>query len=270
MHRHLKVFIATAAVAACAATLRSTSAVADDNAAATIQVLGVRSCAASYNGELLPFATWAEGVSVALLVKPAAGQVTGLDHGSRVKEFGDDTGADLFVGSSESGRQTGFGQNVQVAKDASAILVEVETPKQVTKGTKSIHVEGKLVLHTANGTEAKKVAIAFEDGAKWDAPIPITVEKCEETGNDEMPLTVTIKSTKSFETIAGWKFQDESGVEVKSMVFPAWSMGMGGETTYQLTMTLGKKIKKGDVILDVRKDVKTATVPFKLDVSLGL
>ena len=261
------VLIAAGLVGGAAALVGSNRAVAEDQPKFSVEVVGVRACGPAHK-ELTPFNNW-PGVSVALLVKAEGCQVTGMDSGSRVKEIGDDTGADLFVGGGDS-RQTSFGQMPQISKDATAILVELDSPKPATKGAKSVHIEGKLVLNTSNGTEQKKVEVKLADGEKFEmAGQSIDVEKCGDSGWEEMPLQITFKSNKSFETIAEWKFLDESGAEVKTQVSGHWSFGSGGEATHQLILNVGKKLTKGTLVCECRKDLKKATVPFKLDVAIG-
>lgn len=266
MRRALVAF-GVALVGGAALAIQSGRAVAEDSPKFTVEVVGVRNCAPAYK-ELTPFSTW-QGLSVALLVKAEGCQVTGMDSGSRVKEVGDDTGADLFVGSGES-RQTGFGQVPQVSKDAQAIMIELDSPKCPTKGAKVVHVEGKLVLNTANGTESKKSEVKLAEGEKFEVGgHSIEVEKAGDSGWEEMPLQLTFKSSKSFETIAEWKFLDESGAEVKAQVSGSWSFGSANEATHQIVLNLGKKLAKATVVCEVRKDLKKQTVPFKLDVSVG-
>lgn len=262
-------FAATAALLVGVAGLRiSKRAVAEDAPKFVIEVAGVRNCAPSYK-ELQPFNTW-EGTSVALLIKAEGVQVTGMDSSSRVKEFGDDTGADLFTGSGDMGRQTGFGNSQQVAKDASAIMLEVETPKAAAKGAKTAHVEGKVVLHTWTGSEPKKADVEYKEGAKVTAgPISFEIEKVADSGWDEMPMQLTFKSKKSFEGVAGWKFLDEGGAELKSSLSGTWSTGSGSELSYEYVINVGKKLQKGSIVVECRKDPKNMTVPFKIDATLG-
>jgi hypothetical protein len=271
MRRSIAVAACGTLIAGAAAFHASGRAVAEDAEKApsfTVEVVGVRTCGPAFK-ELQPFNTW-EGTSVALLVKAEGVQVTGMDEGSRVKEFGDDTGADLFLGSGEMGRQTGFNSSRQVAKDASAILLEVETPKCATKGAKTAHVEGKIVLHAWNGTEAKKVDAEFKEGAKVDAgAFAFVIEKVSDSGWEEMPMQLTLKSPKSFEAVAGWKFLDEAGAEVKSAMSGTWSTGSASDTTYEYVINVGKKLQKGAIVVECRKEPKNLAVPFKLDASLG-
>lgn len=267
MRMRAMVVAGVALLGAAAGIVQSGRAVAEDGPKFTVEVVGVRSCAAAYK-ELTPFNNW-PGTSVCLLVKAEGCQVTGMDSGSRVKEIGDDTGADLYVGSGDS-RQTGFGQMPQVAKDASAIQVELDNPKCATKGAKSIHIEGKLVLNTANGTETKKAELKIAEGEKVEmGGIAMEIEKSGDSGWEEMPLQITLKANKSFETIADWKFLDESGAEVKCQVSGSWSFGSGNEGTHQLVLNVAKKLQKGTLVCECRKDLKKQTVPFKLDIALG-
>ncbi len=267
MRKGALVVVAAGLVGGAATLVSSSRVTAEDGPKFTVEVVGVRTCGAPYK-DLSPFNNW-PGVAVALLVKAEGCQVTGMDSSSRVKEIGDDTGGDLFVGGGDS-RQTSFGQMPQLAKDASAILVEVDNPKCPTKGAKSIHLEGKLVLNTANGTEQKKAECKLAEGEKFEmAGLSIQIEKAGDSGWEEMPLQITLKSNKSFETIADWKLQDEAGADVKTQVSGHWSFGSGNEATHQLILNVGKKLAKGTFVCECRKDLKKANVPFKLDVGIG-
>jgi len=251
-----------------AVALHARRATAEDGPKFTVEVAGVRNVGASFK-DLTPLNSW-PGISFALLVKAEGCQVTGLDSSSRVKEVGDDTGADLFVGGGEA-RQTSFAQSPQVSKDAQAMMLELDNPTCPTKGAKSVHIEGKLVINTANGTESKKTDVTYETGQKFEmAGISIELEKVGESGWDEMPFQIQLKSSKSFETIAEWKFLDASGAEVKCQISGGWSFGGGNETTHTLIINLGKKLPKGTVVCECRKDLKKQQVPFKLDIPLGL
>jgi hypothetical protein len=208
-----------------------------------------------------------DGTLIEILVK-GEGLVGADAAASKILVAKDDKEGDLTKVSGWNKPE--IGNTPQCSKDNKAVLVQLKLPKPPTRGSKSIHVEAEIALITANGTEKKEGSVTFEKDAKVEfGTEPLVVSEVRDSGWAEMPLTVTLKGTKPLHWLADFSLKDDAGAEVKCRSGGRGWEGFGGKFTYNQMLQLGKKLTKGTLVLEVRKDMKTVTVPVALDVAIG-
>lgn len=249
----------------------------DAAAGAKVRVAGIRVVSEGVGKnktELRPF-NYNKGTTLALLVRLPAGGLIKFNRGaSKLSAMTDDKGSDFTRKPKKTGRfsfgsRTGFEMAFNaISKDGGAALVQIGSPNLPAKGATRVSVSGTLVFQRASRKQTfKQTGVALKAGTKIQAgKIPFTITKAGKPQWGNAAASVTLRTTQAGPELAGIRFLDAAGKEIKSSR-QSWSRG--GKMSSS-TYTLARKVDKVTVVMDYWTDLQTITIPFNLKTGLGL
>ncbi len=225
------------------------------------------------NSKLVPFNTFYSGTSLALLIESGGASIIKVDSdASKIDSFKDDGGNNLMVEVKGIDRN-GIGAFPRISEDGKSAMVEINAGGVPDAKAGKLAVEGTLVLQLAS----KKKTIK-------SAPFELKKGVVVKVGDIEMKLKDFGKrsfgeegveldfrtSNKAITLVAGVKFYDESGAQLKSEVGNASQMGFGNKYTFGREYEL-MKVVKGKLVVEfeIWSDMVEKKVPFKIAVGMG-
>lgn len=224
-----------------------------------------------------PFNQNEPGTKIALLVKSSGPGILGVeDKKSRIASMKDDKGNDLLAAKPKKDggfSRTGLWPFPKIAKDGKSCVLEVHAHGLPAKGARSIQVEGTLALLTAQGQEAVKQAdVKLQAGTKIKAgELELAVEKVGKDGfNDLFPFQVSFSGGKGGRSFSKVRFLDAAGKEIESRPGSVSRMSGFGDETWSWEYNLKSEVKACALEITLWRQLSEASVPFKLEVSLGL
>lgn len=225
--------------------------------------------------EVGPFNQNEAGTKIALRVSSGSAGILGLEEKKcMIVSMKDDKGSDLLAAKpkKESFSRTGIWPFPKIAKDGTSCVVELHAHGVPAKGARSILLEGTLALLTAQGQETVKQAVQLGKGAKIQSKaLELVVEKTGKDGfDDQFPFQVSFSGGKGGRSLAKIRFLDAAGKEIESKAGGVSRMSGFGEDSWTWDYNLKSELKACVVELVLWKQLGEASVPFKLEVSLGL
>jgi hypothetical protein len=210
-----------------------------------------------------------EGVRLKLRLIDPSNSIVSIDQkASKIASFKDDKGTDLMR---EKG---GFGPDPFSAHkfgEEALSEVEIQQPGVPAKGATKLQLKGELVVIRASGettVEQKNLALK-KDGKITVGPVPLTIDSVEDSGFGEMKLSVTLTTNKSMDAIKKIEFADAGGKAIEQQNMGSGSFGFGGQTTYQRTVGLAKKLDKATVRITHYGKQEAVKVPLELEFGVG-
>ena len=119
----------------------------------------------------------------------------------------------------------------------------------------------------------KKKDVALKEKTKITVgPLSLVISEvgAPEYQADEYPLSVTLQSSKRFDTLEKVVFYDEAGQEIESSSGGSSESRFMGSVTATETYNLTKKVDKATIVFTFWKDWKEVRVPFSVTTSIGL
>jgi len=241
-----------------------------------VEASGLRIVAPFSNADKLlnAFSARAPGTTVTLLIASETGGFVRLDPAaSAVLKFTDDKGTDLFARKpDEPASASGLNLSPVISKDGKACAVEVNATGTPAKGSTSLKLSGTMTMLCASArTEFVQKDIAVKNGSKITAPgLDLTLEKVGKPDVGDEPLSITLRASKSLDSIAEIKFFSADGKEIKSRSAGMAKMGVLGSLIVEWTFNLAETADAVTAKLYFWTDLKKKKVDFDLSVQVGL
>ncbi|MCY3023220.1 MAG: hypothetical protein NTW87_29945 [Planctomycetota bacterium] len=248
-------------------------------AGATVEAQGLRIVKPSPGGnDKLRAFNWFSGTTLALLVTVPQGGLVSFDRdASKVTSFADDKGKDLTK-SDGKGRfmsdKAGFEMMPNFSEDGKQCTTDVRAPGVPAQGATKLAVAGELVFQIA--TQKKDFAaenVALKADTKVAAgPIPFTITKVgkPEWGGDEAAFCITLEAKQDLSSVADIQFQDAAGKKIEGRRGSTSRMGFMNNVTITWEYNLKAKADAARIVITYWTDMKKVTVPFALNVGVGL
>jgi hypothetical protein len=150
-------------------------------------------------------------------------------------------------------------------------LVSMRTEKIPAKGTKSIQMEGDLVLVVGRELKTGDVEIVLDEGKELKfGPLNVTVGQIGDAYGEPFKKSFELSSKKPFDSIATIEFFDAKGKAVESSSGGSGSFGFGGDITYSRSWQIASDAKSIKAKISYYTKTETLKVPCKLEFGLGL
>jgi hypothetical protein len=242
-----------------------------------VESSGLRVVAPIRNSDELlhAFSARTAGTTVTLLVESGAGGFIKLDQAaSSVSKFTDDKGNDLFARKSADepvGASTLTFTPV-ISRDGKACSLEVSAPNAPAKGAVALKLSGTITMVCATAkTEFVQKDVLLKNGSKITAPdLNLTVEKVGKPDVGDEPLSLTLRATKTLDSIAEIKFFKADGKEIKSRSAGIAKMGVLGSLIVEWTFNLAEPADAVTAKIYFWTDLKKKKVDFDLNIQAGL
>lgn len=209
---------------------------------------------------LVPFNSFEQGVSVALMVSsPKGGLLDVNTEACKLETFADDKGTVLF--DSKNSFNKGFGSFNKVSKDGKVALVSVEGKIPLAAGAAKVTAKGTIALQVGSKTTKFQVARSvLKKGTKIKAgSIELTVTDAKPQG-DEINIDFETKTDPA--TVASIKFLGADGKAIEASKSSSGSMGFMGSKTYSFTYELKTSQPQLALEFEIWDDMKQINVPF--------
>lgn len=238
-----------------------------------IEAKGLRIISDGYGTDidgLKPFNSF-KGTSVSCLaVLPQGGIIKfDQDHSSLVK-FVDNLGTNLINDKIPIG--SGIGMMNEISSDRKAVMFEINGLNLPDKKAASVIASGHVSILTATSKKPFKIDnVALKVGSKFNiAGIQLEITKIGKPIWGEGAVSVTFSSKSDVSKIADIEFYDTKGGIIKSS-----SEGIGIQTlddkkTYEIAYNLQRQPETLNLSIICWEDMKKQSVPFNLQVSVGL
>lgn len=227
---------------------------------------GIQVVAQSYgkdNDALRPFQSFDEGVQLGILIKSAAGGITGfdLDKASAVETFTDDKGTALHKAGSF---KNGFGSFPKISADGKAGIITVEGTVPPAAGAAKVTLKGKVGVRMATKKETVKAGAVTEGAKLTCGALTIEVKSLKKSsGETQIELT----APGSMESITEINWLDAAGKKLEADRQGSGRMGFGNKVTY--SQSWGVKGTPATVEFVIWADLKTVEVPFHITTGIG-
>jgi hypothetical protein len=150
-------------------------------------------------------------------------------------------------------------------------LVSMRTAIIPAKGTKSIQMEGDLVLVVGRELKTGDVEIVLDEGKELKfGPLDVTVGQIGDAYGEPFKKSFELSSKKPFDSIATIEFVDAKGKAVESSSGGSGSFGFGGDITYSRSWQIASDAKSIKAKISYYTKTETLKVPCKLEFGLGL
>jgi hypothetical protein len=150
-------------------------------------------------------------------------------------------------------------------------LVSMRTAIIPAKGTKSIQMEGNLVLVVGRELKTGDVEIVLDEGKELKfGPLDVTVGQIGDAYGEPFKKSFELSSKKPFDSIATIEFVDAKGKAVESSSGGSGSFGFGGDITYSRSWQIASDAKSIKAKISYYTKTETLKVPCKLEFGLGL
>ena len=150
-------------------------------------------------------------------------------------------------------------------------LVSMRTAIIPAKGTKSIQMEGDLVLVVGRELKTGDVEIVLNEGKELKfGPLDVTVGQIGDAYGEPFKKSFELSSKKPFDSIATIEFVDAKGKAVESSSGGSGSFGFGGDITYSRSWQIASDAKSIKAKISYYTKTETLKVPCKLEFGLGL
>jgi len=242
-----------------------------------VKVRGLRVVGEVYDQDqsLRPF-SWSSGTTLVLLIQAGAENIIAFnDDKSEIKLARDDKGTDLLKSSGRGmNSRADFGSFPKISSDRKACMIDLDLPSIPASGAVKLECAGTIVFSCASDKESfEKKDVALKEKTKIEAgPLSLTISEvgAPEYQADEYPLSVTLQSSKRFDTLEKVVFYDEAGEEIESNSGGSSESRFMGSVTATETYNLTKKVDKATILFTFWKDWKEVPVPFSVTTSIGL
>jgi hypothetical protein len=244
-------------------------------AAPTTKVCGLRVVAPGYGEETEGVRAFNQfpGTTLALLVTlPDGGLIDFVREESKLEKFVDDTGVDLRAARGRFGGPQITSGSHMFSGDNTAAVVEIRSPGLPGEGAKQLTVEGVIALRCAAGKKtATQKDVKVAPGSKIEAgDVAFTLVKTGKPDWGEEPLQITLKSRQDCTEIAGFRFLDADGSEIKHTSGGGYTMSGMGTFDVEKKFNLAREVDTMSVEITYWVDCETVKAPFKITTSLGL
>jgi len=242
-----------------------------------IEVRGLRVVGEVYEQDqsLRPF-SWSSGTTLVLLIQAGSENIIAFDDDkSKIKLARDDKGTDLLKSSGRGmNSRADFGSFPKISSDRKACMIDLDLPRTPAPGAVKLECAGTIVFSCASEKESfKKKDVALKEKTKIEVgPLSLIISEigAPEYQADEYPLSVTLQSSKRFDTLEKVVFYDGSGEEIETSSGGSSESRFMGNVTATETYNLTKKVDKATIVFTFWKDWKEVSVPFSVATSLGL
>jgi len=233
----------------------------------------IRGVAGDEQNRLVPFNSFNPGTALALLLESPAAVIKFDEMASEIESFTDGEGTDLLVKAEGSFQNVGFGPFPKISTDGRTVLLEIVGGGVPAAGSTSIEAKGTLSLQTAS---EKKVVQSQPFELVKGTPVKVgeialELKRVAKPSFGDAALELEFEtSDKAVTMLAGVKFLDPEGNELKSDSAGSSSMGFGKRYTYGRSFTLEKPVE-GKVVLqfEVWTDLSEKRVPFSISAGVG-
>lgn len=240
-----------------------------------VSVAGVRIVGDGYgtdpSNSLRPF-SWSKGTSMALMVKVPGGGIISFDNdASKLSEVKDDKGTDLLK-SESSWSRSGFSMMAGISSDGTVSMPEFDAPQVPAKGAKEISVSGTLVFNQAREKKIfKQENLKLNLGSKITAgPVAFEITEVKKPAWGDAQLEVNLHAEQDVGALAGVRFLDAQGAEIKSETGMTGTSSMMGKVTVDKSFYLHQKVESATIELTYWMDMKQVSLPFTVKTSVGL
>lgn len=210
------------------------------------------------------------GVTVVAAITPPGGKIVSIDQmESKVDNFKDDQGTDLFAAKSDSPfNKPGFG--VMDNKQA-YLTAEIQCAGVPAKGATTLNISGKVSVKVAASTkDITADSVDLKAGASFqlgDMTLKITkAGMAKAMFGDKEEFTVNLSSAADLDRLAKLEFFDAQGNKVEAHK-SSWGGGMG---EYFAEYTFKQSLGQAKIVAACYQDMKTVEVPIALKTSVGL
>jgi hypothetical protein len=241
----------------------------------TVEARGIRIVGPGYTGDTLRPFNWSQGTTVALLIQVPGGGLIGFDQkASTIELFRDDGEKDLTKKRPGAfSFQRGYDRG-EISKDGKACLVEVGSPDLPSRGARSIHLKGTLVLQSATGKKSyRQEGVEARRGEKILAgPIPFRITrvgKPEWSFGDEK-FSITLEARQDITGVASIRFLDGSGMEIKTSQGGFRTTSSFGSTTATRIFNFQEEVGEFTVEVTYWTDVREVKIPYSLKIGVGM
>ena len=242
-----------------------------------VEVRGLRVVGEVYDQDqsLRPF-SWSSGTTLVILIQAGTENIIVFDDDkSEIKLARDDKGTDLLKSSGRGmNSRADFGSFPKISSDRKACMIDLDFPQTPVPGAVKLECAGTLVFSCASEKESfKKKDVALKEKTKITVgPLSLVISEvgAPEYQADEYPLSVTLQSSKRFDTLEKVVFYDEAGQEIESSSGGSSESRFMGSVTATETYNLTKKVDKATIVFTFWKDWKEVRVPFSVTTSIGL
>ncbi len=224
--------------------------------------------------ELRPF-NWFAGTTVALRYQSRDGGLLGIDaDASELKAFADDQGTDLLkeVPGQHTWNRNGFGNTSDVSEDGTQLLFELSAPQIPVKGARLINVRGHIAVIQAKTFATETIhAVSLKVGEKIKSTaVTYEITQIGKPQWGDAALAVTLKTTDDVDLIKGLTFTDEKGTVLEVDRGMSSRMGWQGNITTEVTYNFKEQRDACALQIESWTDRQIKTVPFDVDVAVGL
>lgn len=257
----------------CALTFSNSAGAQDVLEVKSLGLRVIREVPGKENEKLVPFNTFNKGTSVALLIESKGTAIIKVDtDASKITSFKDDAGNDLMTGGGRF-NSDGFGGFPRIGQTGKFAMVELDASGVPNEKSGKVEVEGMISLQLAS--EKKKIKSApfeIKEGVIVKlGDLEMELKKFGERSFKKEGVELNFQtSDKAVTLVAGVKFYDEAGAELKSEVGSDGRWGIGKKFTYSREYEITEKVK-GKVVMEfeVWSDMKEEKVPFKIAIGVG-
>jgi SLA1 homology domain 1, SHD1 len=202
--------------------------------------------------------------------------IIGMDaKKSRIAALVDDKKTNLLQAAK---REDDFGGSMfgplqaHIASGGHQCTLEVRAPNIPARGAAMIRLEATIVLQC--GADEKTVEqkdVALKHGSKVTiGPVPMTVERVEDSNFGDAKMMLTLASSKSMDAIKEIAFLAADGSTIKHDSMGQGQSGFNDNITYEASYGLHQKVDAVTIQLTYFSKVEELPLPLKIDVGLGL
>lgn len=227
------------------------------------------------------------GTTVSFLIpSPKGAEALGLADEAKIEKFVDENKTDLLVKAKPkalfSGMTTMFGGAVndsplsenQIDDDGRWMIVDCFAPNRPAPGSKTVRVEGMLVLRYGKGSKTSEHKnIPLDGKGKFSvAGETITVVKSKNkpfnfpgSNRPEMKQTITLSSKKPLDSFFSITFYDSKGKEIE------FNQSMNGSMndTFFENYDLAVEVDSLSIEVEEYETIETVKIPVSQTVGLG-
>ena len=156
------------------------------------------------------------------------------------------------------------------------VIIDCIAPNRPVAGSKTVRLEGKLVLRCGKGSVVKEHKnISLDGKGKFEAGgTTVTLKLANQQGGfqfggmegNETKMSISLTSNKSLDAITGYTFKNSEGKEID---FQEGGYGYGGDTVFE-NYELAEKVDSLTIVTEEYELVEEIEIPFAQTVSLDL
>ncbi len=216
------------------------------------------------------------GTTLNLLLANPKRNIIGMDSKkSRIAALVDDKKTNLLE---TAKRDNDFGGSMfgplqlNVAPGGHQCTLEVKAPQIPARGATTIQLDALVVLQCgADEKTVEQKGLALKQGSKITVgPVPMTVERVEDSNFGDSKMMVSLSATKSVDAIKEVAFLAADGSPIKHEQTGRGQSGFGGNITYETSYGLAQKVDSVTIKVTFFNKVEELPVPLKMQIGVGL